>query len=89
MVSGVELLDLNYDEDSSAEVDANVVMNAEGQLIELQLSSERSPLTRSQLDQLVDLASAGIEKLFQAQQKALNEASSAQKTMEPQKMEIA
>jgi ribonuclease PH len=89
MVAGVELLDLNYDEDSSAEVDANIVMNAQGELIELQLSSERSPLTRSQLDQLVDLASEGIQKLFQAQQDALAEASSTPKTMEPQKMEIA
>lgn len=73
LVDGHEVLDLNYLEDSSAEVDANVVMNAEGHIIELQLSSERAPLTRTQLDRLVDLAEDGIKQLFQAQQDALAE----------------
>jgi ribonuclease PH len=74
LVEGNEVLDLNYLEDSSAEVDANVVMNAEGHIIELQLSSERAPLTRTQLDRLVDLAEEGIQQLFKAQQDALAEA---------------
>lgn len=75
LVEGLEILDLNYDEDSTAEVDANVVMNAEGQLIELQLSSERAPLSRAQLNRLVDLAEAGIQQLFAEQQSALAQAS--------------
>lgn len=73
LVEGQEVLDLNYLEDSAAEVDANVVMNAEGHIIELQLSSERAPLTRTQLDRLVDLAETGIQQLFKAQQDALTE----------------
>lgn len=71
VVNGTPVLDLNYEEDSTAEVDANVVMTADGHIIELQMSSERSPLTRVQLDSLVDLASAGIEKLLAFQQAAL------------------
>jgi ribonuclease PH len=71
VVEGTPILDLNYEEDSVAEVDANVVMNADGHIIELQLSSERSPLTRVQLDQLVDLAASGVDKLLALQQEAL------------------
>lgn len=74
LVEGTEVLDLNYEEDSAAEVDANVVMNASGELIELQLSSERSPLSRKQLDRLVDLAESGIKQLLQIQQEILAEA---------------
>ncbi len=73
LVEGAEILDLNYEEDSSAEVDANIVMNADGQLIELQLSSERAPLTRQQLDKLVDLGEGGIRQILEAQQNALAE----------------
>ncbi len=73
MVQGAEILDLNYEEDSAAEVDANVVMNANGELIEFQLSSERSPLTRAQLDRLVDLSEVGIRKLLALQQEALSQ----------------
>jgi ribonuclease PH len=74
MVEGTPLLDLNYEEDSVAEVDANIVMNAHGQIIELQMSSERSPLTRAQLDQLVDLADSGIRQILELQQSALQAA---------------
>lgn len=73
MVEGTELLDLNYIEDSAAEVDTNVVMNADGHIIELQLSSERSPLSRTQLDRLTDLAEGGIRELLAIQQEALAE----------------
>ncbi len=72
MVEGTELLDLNYEEDSAADVDANIIMNADGHIIELQLSSERSPLARTQLDRLVDLGETGIRKLLQLQQDALS-----------------
>jgi ribonuclease PH len=73
VVNGTPVLDLNYEEDSTAEVDANVVMNADGHIIELQMSSERSPLSRGQLDSLVDLAASGIEKLLAFQQSALTQ----------------
>lgn len=73
LVEGTEILDLNYEEDSAAEVDANVVMNADGHLIELQLSSERAPLSREQLDRLIDLAAKGTQQLFDIQREALEQ----------------
>jgi ribonuclease PH len=73
VVEGTEILDLNYLEDSAAQVDANVVMNADGHIIELQMSSERSPLTRGQLDRLVDLAESGIRRLLDLQEEVLSE----------------
>ena len=63
IVDGVPLLDLDYSEDSTAEVDANVVMTGEGGLIEVQATAERTPLSRAHLDDLLALAGAGIEQL--------------------------
>jgi len=63
MVDGVPLLDLDYPEDSAAEVDANVVMTGEGGLIEVQATAERTPLSRAHLDDLLALAQSGIETL--------------------------
>ena len=63
IVGGVPLLDLDYAEDSTAEVDANVVMTGEGGLIEVQATAERTPLSRAHLDELLALAAAGIERL--------------------------
>jgi ribonuclease PH len=71
MVDGVPLLDLDYSEDSTAEVDANVVMTGDGGLVEVQATAERTPLSRASLDDLLALAAAGIEQLKQAQQVAL------------------
>lgn len=71
LVEGTEVLDLNYEEDSAADVDANVVMNSDGGLIELQMSSEKAPLTREQLDRLIDLAIKGTQQLFDIQREAL------------------
>jgi ribonuclease PH len=71
MVEGVPLLDLDYSEDSTAEVDANVVMTGDGGLVEVQATAERTPLSRASLDDLLALAGAGIEELRQAQQAAL------------------
>jgi ribonuclease PH len=62
-VEGVPLLDLDYPEDSSAEVDANVVMTGEGGLVEVQATAERTPLSRAHLDELLALAQHGIEQL--------------------------
>ncbi len=68
IVGGVALLDLDYSEDSTAEVDANVVMTAEGGLVEVQATAERTPLSRAHLDDLLALAAGGIEELRILQQ---------------------
>ncbi len=75
MVDGIALLDLDYSEDSTAEVDANVVMTGEGGLIEVQATAERTPLSRAHLDELLALAGAGIERLRAAQEQAILAAS--------------
>jgi ribonuclease PH len=71
MVGGVPLLDLDYSEDSTAEVDANVVMTGDGGLVEVQATAERTPLSRASLDDLLALAGAGIEQLRETQNAAL------------------
>ena len=71
MVDGEALLDLDYSEDSRAEVDLNVVMSGDGRLIEVQATAEGERYTREQLDELLDLAAAGIEQIGEAQQHAV------------------
>ena len=71
VVEGEGLLDLDYEEDSSAEVDVNVVMAGDGRLIEVQATAERAPLSRDQLDDLLDLAAGGIEEIGFAQRDAV------------------
>jgi ribonuclease PH len=67
MVDGRALLDLDYSEDSTAEVDANVVMTGDGGLVEVQATAERTPLSRASLDELLALGQAGIDQLRAAQ----------------------
>ena len=71
MVDGTPMLDLDYSEDSTAEVDANVVMTGDGGLVEVQATAERTPLSRASLDELLALGQLGIERLREAQQAAL------------------
>jgi ribonuclease PH len=71
VVEGVPLLDLDYSEDSTAEVDANVVMTGEGGLVEVQATAERTPLSRAHLDDLLALAERGIALLHAAQAAAV------------------
>jgi ribonuclease PH len=71
IVGGQALLDLDYSEDSSAEVDANVVMTGDGGLVEVQATAERTPLSRASLDELLALAASGIEELRAAQEQAV------------------
>ena len=71
MVDGLALLDLDYAEDSTAEVDANVVMTDGGGLVEVQATAERTPLSRAHLDELLVLAAAGIDGLRAAQEQAI------------------
>jgi ribonuclease PH len=70
VVEGQAVLDLDYSEDSTAEVDMNVVMTGNGGLVEVQATGERTPLSRTSLDELLALAAAGIEHLRDAQRAA-------------------
>jgi ribonuclease PH len=71
VVEGAALLDLDYPEDSAAEVDANVVMTGDGGLVEVQATAERTPLSRAHLDELLVLAASGIESLRVFQDEAV------------------
>jgi ribonuclease PH len=71
IVGGTALLDLCYEEDSQAEVDMNVVMTTDGGLVETQATAERGSYSRAQLNQLLDLAEAGLKEIFAAQRAAL------------------
>ena len=71
VLDGQPLLDLDYAEDSRAEVDANVVMTGDGGLVEVQATAERTPLSRSHLDRLLILAEAGVVALRAAQSAAV------------------
>jgi ribonuclease PH len=71
VVGGTPLLDLDYSEDSTAEVDANVVMTGDGGLVEVQATAERTPLSRAHLDDLLALAAGGIEELRAVQARAV------------------
>jgi ribonuclease PH len=71
IVDGVPLLDLDYREDSTAEVDANVVMTGDGGLVEVQATAERTPLSRAHLDDLLALAAKGIVELRSVQDAAV------------------
>lgn len=77
MVAGRPLCDLDYPEDSTAEVDANVVMTGDGGLVEVQATAERTPLSRASLDRLLALAEGGITKLRAIQDRAIGRGDSA------------
>ena len=68
------ILDLNYAEDSHAQTDANVVMNAAGKFIELQSTAESTPFSRAQLDQILSVAEKGITELLREQKAAITNA---------------
>jgi ribonuclease PH len=71
ILGGQVHLDLDYDEDSTAEVDMNVVATGDGQLVEVQGTAEGKPFGRGDLDRMVDAALAGIARLREAQERAL------------------
>lgn len=72
IVDGVKLLDLDYERDVAAEVDLNVVMSGRGLLVEVQGTAEGAPFTRGDLDELLDLATIGIEELHDLQRRAVD-----------------
>jgi ribonuclease PH len=71
IVDGVPLLDIDYSEDSGAQVDFNVVMAESGSFIEIQGTAEKYPFTPEQLQEMLDLGKKGCDRLFQAQREAL------------------
>jgi ribonuclease PH len=71
VADGVPVLDLCYDEDARAEVDFNVVMTADGEMVEVQGTGESHPFSRQAMNELLDLAETGIRRLFEAQMQAL------------------
>ena len=68
---GEKILDLCYEEDSAASADCNVVMTGAGELVEVQITAEKNPFTRAQLNELLDLAQVGIDELISLQKDAL------------------
>lgn len=73
-VAGVALLDLCYSEDSKADMDCNVVQTAGGGIVEVQCTAEARPVSRAELDKLLDLAGSGIQSLLEIQRAALSNA---------------
>ncbi|MEE3358944.1 MAG: ribonuclease PH [Pseudomonadota bacterium] len=69
--AGQPVLDLDYPEDSEAGVDGNFILRADGQMIEVQMSAEGATFSRSQMNELLDLADKGIGELVEAQLKAV------------------
>jgi ribonuclease PH len=67
------VLDLDYDEDSSAEIDANFILTAAGELVEVQATGEEHPFSRRSLDEMLDLAESGCGQLFALQQRAIQD----------------
>jgi len=72
IVEGTPVLDLNYAEDSTAEVDMNIVCTGSGKFIEIQGTAEREPFNRDQMNAMLELAEKGIGQLFTIQRYALN-----------------
>lgn len=73
IVGGTPTLDLKYSEDSAAEVDMNVVMNGEGRFVEVQGTGEEATYTRAELNELLDLAEAGINEIIELQNRVIGE----------------
>jgi ribonuclease PH len=71
IVGGEPLLDLDYSEDSTAEVDMNVVMTGDARLVEVQATAEQEPFSRERLDELLELAAGGIARIAEAQENAV------------------
>jgi len=73
IVGGQPCLDLSYEEDSKAGVDMNVCLTGDGRLVEVQGTAEGDPFSRKQMDDLIDLATSGIRRLFDIQKQVLGD----------------
>lgn len=71
VVNNEILLDLNYEEDSSCEIDINLIMDSDGRIVEIQGTGERGLLTKSQLDKIIKLGWKGIKRIFRIQNQVL------------------
>jgi len=71
VIEGTTILDLAYTEDSTADVDMNIVCTGAGKFIEIQGTAEREPFTREQMDEMLILAEIGVKRLFEIQRNAL------------------
>jgi ribonuclease PH len=71
IVKGEAMLDLNYEEDSGAEIDMNLVMTGRGKIIEAQATAERMPVAREKFDELMDLGVKGIQKIITLEKQVL------------------
>jgi len=71
MLAGSPALDLDYDEDSAADVDMNIIMTGGGRFVEIQGTAEREPFRKEEMNRLIALAKKGIDSLIIAQKKAL------------------
>jgi ribonuclease PH len=76
IVNGAPTLDLAYEQDAAADVDCNVVLTGDGDLVEVQSTAEGAPFSRTRFDELLDLATRGIEQLLRKQNAALREGTS-------------
>jgi ribonuclease PH len=71
VVAGNKYLDLNYEEDSRAEVDMNIIMTESGKFVEVQGTAELEPFSKKTLDELLDLGSSGVKDIIAIQHKVL------------------
>lgn len=71
MVGGRLMMDLDYREDSAAEIDMNVVMNQRGELVEVQGTGEQVPFSRAKMNEMLDMAEAGIQELLKLQRQCV------------------
>ncbi len=71
IVNNKVMLDLCYEEDSSAEIDMNLVMTGRGKIIEVQATAEKLPVTRSEFDKLIDLGAKGIKEIIELEKKTI------------------
>lgn len=72
---GEVIVDLNYAEDSTCQVDMNIIMTEDGQLVEIQGTGEESPFTKAQLNEMLELGEGGIQELIKVQKEALGDLS--------------
>jgi ribonuclease PH len=73
IIDGEPVLDLNYSEDSTAEVDMNIVMTGKGRFVEVQGTAEGAPFSKTQMEGLIALAKQGIEELIEMQRKLVGD----------------
>ena len=71
MLEGKPILDLDYSEDSTADVDMNIIMTGDGRFVEIQGTAEKEPFKKEDMNRLIALAKKGIDELIVAQKKAL------------------